>query len=254
MMKLQIANERDRKEAQNRERKRQLELERSKRIFNARIRKIGVDVSFLESQISEKRAQREQEARMNMAFAKQMIKDNEVALVLGSREETERRRIAEDINTFRSKYQKPEDRREYDLNDPNALKKQLPPRTGEGDPVGLSSAQKFEGEDLNYEERRKIMAEQKNAWLEQQVQERKAAEEEQKQAEAAYMRVVLSPHAVKDRKGGGGEKGHDQAGSALARKWRYALVMHKPANWTGWSVNAVTDSARRRSDIMKHWY
>lgn len=46
---------------------------------------------------------------------------------------------------------------------------------------------RFEGEDLEYEERKKIMAAQKNAWLEQQVQERKAAEEERKQAEAAYM-------------------------------------------------------------------
>lgn len=50
---------------------------------------------------------------------------------------------------------------------------------------------RFEGEDLNYEERKKIMAEQKNAWLEQQVQERKAAEEERKKAEEAYM-VTLS--------------------------------------------------------------
>lgn len=31
------------------------------------------------------------------------------------------------------------------------------------------------------------MAEQRNAWLEQQVQERKAAENERRQAEAAYM-------------------------------------------------------------------
>lgn len=42
MMKLQIANEQDRKEAQNRERRRQCELERRSRIFNARNRKIGV--------------------------------------------------------------------------------------------------------------------------------------------------------------------------------------------------------------------
>lgn len=42
MLKLQITNERDRKESQNRERKRQCELERRDRIFNARNRKIGV--------------------------------------------------------------------------------------------------------------------------------------------------------------------------------------------------------------------
>lgn len=42
MMKLQISNDQDRKEAQNRERRRQCELERRARIFNARNRKIGV--------------------------------------------------------------------------------------------------------------------------------------------------------------------------------------------------------------------
>lgn len=39
------------------------------------------------------------------------------------------------------------------------------------------------------------MAEQRNAWLEQQVQERKAAETERRQAEAAYMVwTLLSLH------------------------------------------------------------
>ncbi|XP_049878749.1 RIB43A-like with coiled-coils protein 2 [Pectinophora gossypiella] len=195
MMKLQIANDQDRKEAQNRERRRQCELERRGRIFNARNRKIGVDVPFLQRQIAEKKAEREDEQRRNLAFASQMIKDSELASVLEAREREERRRIGVEIDAFRQKYQRPEDRREYDLNDPDVLKKQLPPRVDDGDPVGLSSAQKFEGEDLNYEERKKLMAAQKNAWLEQQVQERKAAEEERKKAEAAYMMAIKARDA-----------------------------------------------------------
>lgn len=50
---------------------------------------------------------------------------------------------------------------------------------------------------MNYEERRKIMAEQRNAWLEQQVQERKAAENERRQAEAAYMVWLYFPYTHK---------------------------------------------------------
>ncbi|CAH2270033.1 jg17886 [Pararge aegeria aegeria] len=53
----------------------------------------------------------------------------------------------------------------------------------------------FEGEDLEYEERKKLMAAQKNAWLEQQVQERKAAQEERRQAEAAYMMAIKARDA-----------------------------------------------------------
>ncbi|XP_021203168.1 RIB43A-like with coiled-coils protein 2 [Bombyx mandarina] len=190
MLKLQIANEQDRKEAQNRERRRQCELERRNRIFNARNRKIGVDVPFLERQVQEKRSEREEQQRRELAFAQQMIKDSNLAAVLEARQREERRRIGLEIDKYRQNYQRTEDRREFDLNDPDVLKKQLPPRASDGDPVGMSSAQKFEGEDLNYEERKKLMAAQKNAWLEQQVQERKGAEEERKKAEAAYMMAI----------------------------------------------------------------
>ncbi|KAL4706747.1 hypothetical protein ACJJTC_014502 [Scirpophaga incertulas] len=195
MLKLQIANDRDRKEAQNRERRRQCELERRSRIFNARNRKIGVDLPFLERQVTEKRAERSEQERRDMAFAQQMIKDSNLAAVLDARQIEERRRINIAIDSFRQNYQRPEDRREFDLNDPEVLKKQLPPRAADGEPVGLSSAQKFEGEDLAYEERKKIMAAQKNAWLEQQVQERKAAEEERKKAEEAYMMAIKARDA-----------------------------------------------------------
>ncbi|XP_013191379.2 RIB43A-like with coiled-coils protein 2 [Amyelois transitella] len=195
MMKMQIANESDRKEAQNRERRRQCELERRSRIFNARNRKIGVDVPFLERQIVEKRAELDEQNRKNLAFATQMIKDSNLAVVLEAREKEERRRMGIEIDSYRQSYQRPEDRREFDLNDPDVLKKQLPPRASDGEPVGMSSAQKFEGEDLNFEERRKIMAAQKNAWLEQQVQERQGAEEERKKAEAAYMMAIKARDA-----------------------------------------------------------
>ncbi|CAH1634863.1 unnamed protein product [Spodoptera littoralis] len=211
MMKLQIANDQDRKEAQNRERRRQCELERRSRIFNARNRKIGVDVRFLERQIAEKKAERDDQVRKDLAFAQQMIKDSNLAVILEAREKEERRRIGVEIDSYRQKYQRFEDRREYDLNDPEVLKKQLPPRPDDGQPVGLSSAQKFEGEDLEFEERKKIMAAQKNSWLEQQVQERKAAEEERKKAEAAYMMAIKA----RDNRAGELDK--------LERECRYRL-------------------------------
>ncbi|CAG9130372.1 unnamed protein product [Plutella xylostella] len=112
-----------------------------------------------------------------------------------SSSKTERRRIGLEIDEYRVRYQRPEDRREFDLNDPDALKKQLPPRAGDDMPVGLSSAQKFEGEDLNYEERRKLMAAQRNSWLQQQMRERRAAEDERRKAEDAYMMAIKARDA-----------------------------------------------------------
>lgn len=89
-----IANDQDRKEAQNRERRRQCELERRSRIFNARNRKIGVDVPFLERQIAEKKAERDEQNRRDLAFAKQMIKDSDLAVILEGREK--------EVNNFQS--------------------------------------------------------------------------------------------------------------------------------------------------------
>lgn len=70
---------------------------------------------------------------------------------------------------------------------------------------------RFEGEDLDFDERKKIMAQQKNSWLEQQVQERKAAQEERKKAEAAYMMAIKA----RDHRAGELDK--------LERECRYRL-------------------------------
>lgn len=49
-----------------------------------------------------------------------------------------------EINTFRQINQRIEDRREFDLYDPDQLKKSLPPRFDDDDDprIGLASAQK----------------------------------------------------------------------------------------------------------------
>lgn len=56
----------------------------------------------------------------------------------------ERHRIESEINNYRKTYQKKEDTREYDLNDPRQFQKSLAARTGDNDPrLGISSAQKY---------------------------------------------------------------------------------------------------------------
>lgn len=56
----------------------------------------------------------------------------------------ERIKVQQEINNFRLHYQHPETRREFDLNDPNLIKKQLPARLNDDDPrCGPSSAQKY---------------------------------------------------------------------------------------------------------------
>ncbi|CAG9782277.1 unnamed protein product [Diatraea saccharalis] len=46
----------------------------------------NVDLPFLERQVVEKRAERDEQARRDLAFARQMIKDSNLAVVLEARE------------------------------------------------------------------------------------------------------------------------------------------------------------------------
>lgn len=69
--------------------------------------------------------------------------------------------LEKSINDFRSEHQRPEDRREFDIYDPDSKKKDKPARVSDDDPrCGISSLQKFLGEDLNEKARKKLQQEQ----------------------------------------------------------------------------------------------
>lgn len=63
-------------------------------------------------------------------------------LILINRQE--RIRVESEINEYRRKYQKKEDTREFDLNDPQRHQNAMAARIGDDDPrLGISSAQKY---------------------------------------------------------------------------------------------------------------
>ena len=62
---------------------------------------------------------------------------------------------------FRKENQRAEDRREFDINDPDFKKKDLPARVNDTDPrLTVSGMQQFNGEDLEYERRKKLQQKQ----------------------------------------------------------------------------------------------
>ncbi|CAG9762832.1 unnamed protein product [Ceutorhynchus assimilis] len=193
MLKFQLMTEKDRREAAYIERRRIQEEERKKRILNPRARLIGVDKNALESQIEEKKRLEEEKRRTDQIFEEHLRKADELAVALEHKQKEEQKKFQQKINTFRKNYQKPEDRREFDLNDPDGKKKELPCRMNDDDPrLGPSSAQKFEGEDLVSERRLKVQKEQTKSWLEQQFMEKQQAEEERQMAEDAYKAAVIA--------------------------------------------------------------
>lgn len=177
----------DYKEASAIERRRNLEEQRKSRIFNAKTRLIGVDVQALGQQVNDRKQWEEREKRRNEAFAADAIRADRIAELLQRRQEYDIRQLNIALNEFRALHQQPSGRREWDLNDPDSLKKDCPARVSDDDPrCGISSMQRFDGEDLNTKARAKYQAEQRRQWVEQQMRERQQAEENQKRADRLY--------------------------------------------------------------------
>jgi hypothetical protein len=102
--------------------------------------------------------------------AHDMIRNDKLAFLLDKRQEHDQREINRAVNEFRALHQQPDARREWDLQDPDYLKKDKPARVTDDDPrCGPASIQKFEGEDLAAEARRKYQQEQLREWSKQQV-------------------------------------------------------------------------------------
>ncbi|KAF2901612.1 hypothetical protein ILUMI_04569 [Ignelater luminosus] len=193
MLQFQLMTDQDRKEAAAIERRRAIEEERKKRIFNPRVRLIGNDIEALKQQIEEKKKLDAERKKVDQVFEDQAIKYDQISLALEQKEVEERKKLAQEINNFRVSFQKFEDRREFDLNDPQAIKKLLPARLYDEDPrIGISAAQKFEGEDAAGDERKKVQREQVKSWLDQQIEEREAADKERKAADEAYKAAVIA--------------------------------------------------------------
>lgn len=177
----------DRKESASIARKRIQEEQRKSRIFDAKTRLIGVDVTALEQQVQDKKAQEALQKQRDEAFATDAIRNDKIASHLENRHEQDVKELEKAMNDFRGLHQKAESRREFDIYDPDKLKKEVPVRIGDNDPrCGVASIQKFEGEDLSSKERSKFQQEQSKSWLAAQMMERNQAKINQDKADQLY--------------------------------------------------------------------
>ncbi|XP_050412999.1 RIB43A-like with coiled-coils protein 2 [Patella vulgata] len=177
----------DYKEAAAIERRRKMEEHRQSRIFNSKVRTIGIDEQAIQQQLSDKKEQELYEKNRLEAHAADATRNDLIGLLLEKRQGEDIRELNRAEVEFRQLHQQPESRREFDLYDPDALKKDKPARVHDDDPrCGISSLQKFEGEDLNNPARIKLQQEQKKHWLEQQKRELEQAKRNQDMADKLY--------------------------------------------------------------------
>eukprot|EP00899_Mesostigma_viride_P026564 jgi/Mesvir1/7092/Mv09200-RA.1 len=151
--------------------------ERRARVLDEKTRTIGVDVDALNAQIDEKQRIRDAEKAAEARYASEAILVDKTCRVLDTEHRTMRKQMLKEELDWNASTLAKSASREYDLNDPDALKKSLPARTGDADidHLGPSSMQVFAGEDLDSAMRRKLQVKEQATWVEQQRAEREAA-------------------------------------------------------------------------------
>src|SRR5690349_7355511 len=168
MLKSLLTTEGDYKEAAIIEKRRNAELERKRRFFDAKQRILGIDCNELDRQLVEKEQLLQAEKERARLEAEEMRKNLEIAEARECELREQKKQSEIELNEYRKQCQQPKDCNDFDLNDPQGKRKMLPARLDDNDPrLSKSGGQLFLGEDLTHQNRireQKILQKQ---WLDQ---------------------------------------------------------------------------------------
>lgn len=135
-------------------RRRQEELERRSRIFDAKRRTIGCDKETLDRQCIENEERRRQEKQRAMVEDRQLLGVSKMLQMAEDNNRKLRHNLEKETKDFSLQNLHFQSRKEFDLNDPKAVINGTPARIGDDDPrCGPASMQQFNGEDLLKHER-----------------------------------------------------------------------------------------------------
>nr|XP_003216956.1 PREDICTED: RIB43A-like with coiled-coils protein 1 [Anolis carolinensis] len=174
----------DTKDAAVIEARRNREKQRQSRIFNARYCKMGVDVESLKRQVEERKLRDEAEKQRSEAFDAYRVRYDKIAQMLEEEECQRRKQLNQAMVEFWEREQQPFMRREWDIHDPDAARKDFPARVSDDDPrCGPSSMQRFDGEDVNAQAKIKLQKELNKLTLGHQISQREKDLNDQKYAD-----------------------------------------------------------------------
>eukprot|EP00218_Dolichomastix_sp_CCMP3274_P011117 CAMPEP_0170143888 /NCGR_PEP_ID=MMETSP0033_2-20121228/13188_1 /TAXON_ID=195969 /ORGANISM="Dolichomastix tenuilepis, Strain CCMP3274" /LENGTH=374 /DNA_ID=CAMNT_0010380359 /DNA_START=30 /DNA_END=1154 /DNA_ORIENTATION=+ len=167
--------------------------ERLSAIHNAKQRSIGVDKDALDAQVAAAKDKASTEKSID-GYYEGMASYFDAKMVMMEQERIAiKQQMAKDLVDYRKATQGKMTTKEFDLNDPAVLKNSLPARVGDEDPRnGVSSLQKFEGEDLTCGERKKLQQAQQAAWCQAQMSEKEAKAQYELKADAEMAALLRS--------------------------------------------------------------
>lgn len=185
----------DLKSAQKREFRQRQEQSRKQRIFNPRIRLIGIDKTALDRSVEEKQNQRIAKYKEDLCYALEQNRQTE-ALNAELNELSDAKFQAQcELNAYRTTFQRKEQTRDYDLNDPDYLRKMSP----------LDDVD-WLGEDPDNLHRIKLQREQQKSWLQQQIDEKNRMRKDMTEAkktietDALYKDQLITENAQMEQK------------------------------------------------------
>ena len=178
--------------------RRHMEAARLQRIKDPKSRIMGIDTDALAAQIAEKQAAQQAEKALALEYDQQRVQqDAQLAYLEQERLRAERTKL-QYLDQFRKAEQGKDKMREYDLNDPLSLKKDLPGRIGDEDSrLSVSGLQQFNGEDLSYAHRKKVQQEELRQWCEASIAAKAAAKAHEKELDEQYAASAIEIDVMK---------------------------------------------------------
>lgn len=163
------------------------EAARRERFLDAKTRTIGIDKAALDAQVAEKRAK----ARAEREEDRKWAEFNSAIVDLAGQHEVaamdDAAALDKELRTTWRVQRDPTLRKEWDLNDPRALSKDLPPVTDDDESrVGVSALQVFDGEDKGKADREARLAAEQRAIVEEQLALKAARAAEDKEEDRKF--------------------------------------------------------------------
>lgn len=217
--------------------KRRVEMERRARIFDCKRRTIGVDKEVLDRQVMENRLRKEEEAAQNRADDGSMARADRQLKLMEVEKQKLQRQMEIHCKNYSLNHLSFDTRREYDLNNPHAVRRGVPARLGDDDPrCGPASMQQFNGEDLMKAERMKQQQAATINFIEQQRFEKAMLQNQDDGADARFAAEVAAITSLRDEM---------EMGEANLRK---EMQQAQQAN----NLNTATEKADRRNAMKEY--
>jgi len=178
--------------------KRQEEMARRTKLLDTRRFRTGVPHDVLDAQIADKQAAAATIKAEDEYHDKYRVVSDQVAQVCESIRGDATRERQKACTAYSLENHRKETRREYDLSDPNLIKRERPARDGDNDPrLGPSSIQSFEGEDFLAAARKKEATASTREWLKYQMDQKRALAEREQEADRLYDTAMMTANEVR---------------------------------------------------------